>query len=78
MALLAEGATRESGDVYGVQLVYSGNYDIHAEVSQFASVRWQAGLEDEDFCWVLEPGQRFYTPEALLTFSDQQLGGDLF
>ena len=75
MALLAEGATRESGDVYGVQLVYSGNYDIHAEVSQFASVRWQAGLEDEDFCWMLEPGQRFCTPEALLTFSHTGLDG---
>ena len=29
------------------------------------------GLGDQDFCWRLEPGKCFYTPEAILTFSDQ-------
>ena len=55
MALLTPGASQESGEVYGVQLVYSGSYEIRAEVSQFGTVRWQAGLEGEDFCWALEP-----------------------
>ena len=73
MALLGKGADQEQGEVYGVQLVYSGNYEIRAEVNQFDSVRWQAGLESEDFTWVLEPGECFYTPEALLTYSDAGL-----
>lgn len=73
MALLAKGADQEQGEVYGVQLVYSGNYKIRAEVNQFDSVRWQAGMESEDFTWVLEPGECFHTPEALLTYSDAGL-----
>jgi len=75
MALMAEGASQESGEVYGVQLVYSGNYEIRAEVSQFDSVRWQAGLESEGFEWVLEPGESFHAPEALLTYSCTGLDG---
>ncbi|WP_300789135.1 alpha-galactosidase [uncultured Acetatifactor sp.] len=75
MALLTPGTSQESGEVYGVQLVYSGSYEMRAEVSQFGTVRWQAGLEGEDFCWALEPGERFASPEALLTYSDRGLDG---
>ena len=73
MALLGKGASQESGEVYGVQLVYSGNYEIRAEVNQFGAVRWQAGLEGEDFSWTLEPGESFAAPEALLTYSSAGL-----
>ena len=75
MALMAADATRESGEVYGVQLVYSGNYEVRAEVGQFDTVRWQIGLESEDFSWTLEPGERFAAPEALLTYSHRGLEG---
>ncbi len=74
-ALLSPDTTQERGEVYGVQLMYSGNFEIRAELGPFDTVRLQAGLEDKDFCWVLEPGESFFTPEALLTWSDRGIGG---
>ncbi len=75
MALMAAGCTQEHGEIYGVQMMYSGNFDIRTEVSQFNSVRWQAGIGTRDFCWVLVPGEKFYAPEALLTFSAEGIDG---
>ncbi len=75
MALATAGTTQEHGEVYGVQLMYSGNFEIRAEVSQYTSVRWQAGIESEDFGWMLAPGEYFYAPEALLTYSFAGIDG---
>ncbi len=75
MALVTEHTTQERGEVYGVQLMYSGSYEILADVSQHNTVRWQAGLESEDFCWELNPGESFCAPEALLIYSDRGLDG---
>ena len=69
MALVTEHTTQEQGEVYGVQLMYSGSYEILADVSQHNTVRWQAGLESQDFCWELNPGESFCAPEALLIYS---------
>lgn len=75
MALISENTTQEWGEVYGVQLVYSGSYEIRAELDQHNSIRWQAGLESEDFCWLLNPGESFCAPEALMTYSNHGLDG---
>ena len=75
MALLAPGADQHKGEVYGFHLVYSGNFLIQAEVNQFDSVRVVAGINPEDFSWCLLPGQAFQTPEVILTYSAEGLGG---
>lgn len=75
IALLAEGTTEDYGDVYGVSLVYSGNFIAGVEVDQFHSARLFIGLNPFDFGWRLEPGEQFQTPEAVLVHSDQGLGG---
>ena len=33
------------------------------------------GINPEDFSWHLEPGESFQTPEAVLVYSCQGLGG---
>ena len=63
--------TEYSGDCYGFMLMYSGNHKTEIEKDQTGLVRLVMGLGDQDFCWRLEPGKCFYTPEAILTFSDQ-------
>lgn len=73
IALVTPNATQDTGEVYGVQLVYSGSYEFRADVNQYDSVRLQAGINPVDFCWKLEPGASFYAPEALLTYSDAGL-----
>ena len=75
MALLGKDAGQESGDVYGFHFVYSGNFIIQAQRSQFDQVRVQVGIHPERFCWELLPGESFQAPEVILTYSAQGLGG---
>ncbi len=75
LALKDRHADQNAGEVYGFQLVYSGNFLAQVEKSQMDSLRVVLGIHPEGFGWELAPGGEFYTPEALLTYSDQGLGG---
>ncbi|MBQ6566191.1 MAG: alpha-galactosidase [Treponema sp.] len=75
MALMGEGATESSGEVFGFSLVYSGNFIARAEVDQFGICRAQIGINPYNFGWKLEPGGEFCTPEAVLVRSEEGLGG---
>ncbi|MCL2446896.1 MAG: alpha-galactosidase [Oscillospiraceae bacterium] len=68
-------ATEHSGSAYGVQLVYSGNFKIEAEVNQMHCTRVTVGINPENFAWRLQPGESFTTPEAVLSYSDEGFGG---
>lgn len=75
LALLSEGATEDHGDVYGVNLVYSGSFIAGVEVDQYHSSRLFIGINPFDFNWKLEAGAQFQTPEAVMVFSPDGLGG---
>nr|WP_285858087.1 alpha-galactosidase [Paenibacillus lautus] len=75
LALLSEGAGEEFGEVYGFSLVYSGSFSAQVEVDQYDTARVTMGLNPFDFTWLLEPGQLFQTPEAVMVFSAEGLGG---
>ncbi|MDA1477385.1 alpha-galactosidase [Bacillus changyiensis] len=75
IALLRPDATEDYGDVYGLNLVYSGNFQAEAEVDQFDQTRVNIGLNSFDFEWKLEPNHAFQTPEAVLVYSPDGLGG---
>ncbi|GGI95368.1 alpha-galactosidase [Alicyclobacillus cellulosilyticus] len=74
VALMAKDAGEEHGDVYAVNLVYSGNFRAFCEVDQFATARLAIGINPFDFAWRLEPGECFQTPEAVMVYSAQGLG----
>lgn len=74
--LLAEqGATEQAGRVYGFNLVYSGNHYAAVELSSRDLVRVMTGISPHCFEWHLAMGERFETPEAVMTFSDRGLNG---
>lgn len=75
IALLSKDTTEEYGDVYGISLVYSGNFQASIEVDPYQTARLSIGLNPFDFTWVLKPGETFQTPEALMVFSPEGLGG---
>lgn len=75
VALARPEVTETQGEVYGLSLVYSGNFRAEAEVDQFGGTRVQLGLTDEGFSWRLDPGATFTTPEVLLVRSSEGLGG---
>lgn len=74
-ALLSPGASEVHGEVYGFSLVYSGSFIVQAEVDQFRTTRVSIGINPFDFNWLLEPGQSFQTPEAVMVYSPEGLGG---
>lgn len=75
MALLRHGATEDHGDAYGFNLVYSCNHLCEIEVDFNNSSRVMMGIDPSDFSWKLDPGEEFYSPEAVLVYSDEGLGG---
>ena len=75
LALCAHNADEDSGEVYGFNLVYSGNFSEEVEVDRFGNTRLIAGLDDTAFCWPLKRGESLISPEAVMTYSDQGFGG---
>lgn len=69
MMLTAADATEEAGDCYGFNLVYSGNHCETVNVGGFYKTRFLSGINPTGFEWVLESGESFETPEAVMTFS---------
>ena len=75
MALLDKTATEDAGEVYGINLIYSGNFLTLADRGQFDNVRLMTGINPEGFCWKLNPGESFQAPEAVLVYSAEGLNG---
>lgn len=63
--------TEDLGPCYGIGLVYSGNYAIEVEKDQTNQTRIVAGINTTRFSWDLQVGETFYTPEAVMTYSNQ-------
>jgi alpha-galactosidase len=68
-------ASEDSGRVYGFNLIYSGNHFGSAEKSSRDYVRVSIGINPHCFEWNLARGERFETPEAVMTFSGQGYNG---
>ncbi len=67
--------TEDAGIAYGFNLVYSGNHYEAVEVSGYRKTRIVTGINPQSFCFVLEPGEEFEAPEAVMTFSNQGFNG---
>lgn len=74
MALTTNGTSQKDGDVYAMNFVYSGNFIAETELDHRESVRMSLGLHPDGFEWVLNPGETFETPEAVLVYSAEGLG----
>lgn len=68
-------ACEEAGNVYGFNLIYSGNHYEACEVNSFKSLRFVCGIDPTDFEWKLIPGDKFVTPEAVMSYSDNGFRG---
>jgi len=67
--LTADGCTEDSGECYAGNLVYSGNHAEIVEATYQGKVRLLTGINPSGFEWLLEGGQTFSTPEAVLSYS---------
>lgn len=69
--LKANNADYEQGEVIGFNLIYSGNFKFRLLSDWYKGVHVTYGINDEDFEWVLEDGQSFITPQAVMSYSYQ-------
>ena len=65
----------DKGDVYGFNLIYSGNHEELAEVSEFGKTRVQWGINPQGFTFVISSGESFTAPEAVMTYSGDGYNG---
>lgn len=74
MMLTTNGTSQTEGQVYAMNLVYSGNFIAETELNQHGMVRASMGINPNGFEWVLDPGASFTTPEAVMVYSEHGLG----
>ena len=74
IALVSHNADEETGEAYGFNLVYSGNFFAQAEVTQFRRTRVSMGINSFDFSWTLDCGRSFTAPEAVMVYSCEGIG----
>lgn len=75
LCLAEHNATETQGETIAVNLVYSGSFSISCENNSLDSTRLQGGIDNENFCWKLAAGETFYSPQAVLAYSHEGLGG---
>ena len=75
LALARPACTEDEGEVYGFSLLYSGNFLAQTEVSTFDMTRLMMGINPENFGWELSAGESFQTPETVMVYSGEGLGG---
>ena len=75
IALVSKDTTEDKGEVYGFNLVYSGNFLANIEVDMHSNARAQIGINPFDFTWNLESGEEFQTPEVVMVYSPNGLTG---
>ena len=69
MALKASNTTENTGDAYGMEFVYSGDFEGQAECTYDGRVRVLLGLNRNTFEWNLGSGEEWVSPEVVLTYS---------
>lgn len=73
-ALVSHNADEDTGEAYGFNLVYSGNFFAQAEVTQHKKTRFVMGINHFDFSWRLQPGAEFTAPECVMVYSSEGIG----
>ncbi|MDD8049042.1 MAG: alpha-galactosidase [Thomasclavelia sp.] len=75
VALKSLDASLNVGDVYSTNLIYSGNFIVQVDVDEWNMTRLMTGIHPNQFEWDLASKESFYTPEAVLAYSDEGLAG---
>lgn len=74
MALVTPGTNQKMGEVFAMNLVYSGNHAGICELTNGNMIRMMMGINPYKFSWKLESGDEFVSPEAVMVHSSAGLG----
>lgn len=75
IAIVDKTTTEDTGNAYGVNLVYSSSYALKVEGTSDGKTLVTGGINEHDFRWKLESGEQFETPEVLIAYSKDGMGG---
>ena len=75
IGLLRSETTEELGEAIGINFIYSGNFTGIVQKNQYGTMRVQMGMNPLTFCWELEEEGRFLSPEVVMVYSTEGLGG---
>ena len=75
MAIVDRDTTETCGDAWGFNLVYSASYVLKAEVATSGETVISGGINDFDFAWNLAAGESLETPEIVIAYSNDGIGG---
>lgn len=75
LALVKAATSEDAGEVYGFSLIYSGSFLGQAEVCAHDTTRILMGIHPDTFEWPLKQGEGFQTPELVMVYGRDGLGG---
>ncbi|MBQ8396586.1 MAG: alpha-galactosidase [Clostridia bacterium] len=75
IAVVDPDTTEQAGSAYGVSLIYSSSYALKVEGTSDGQTLVTGGINDLDFRWKLGAGEVFETPEVMLAYSAEGIGG---
>ena len=75
VALQESNGSWDTGVVYGVNLIYSGNFLSQVETDEWNNTRLMIGIHPNQFSWELATQETFETPESVFVYSDQGMNG---
>ncbi len=64
-----------TGECWGMNLLYSGDHSGIVEMNPYRKTRVLGGINPATFRWQLQSGEKFHTPEAIITFSSEGFNG---
>lgn len=73
--LARKDCNEQKGEVYGMNLVYSGSFKGTIEVNPYNSTRVQIGINDFGFKWCLKANEAFFAPEVVMVYSNEGFNG---
>ena len=73
--LYRPGTCESSGEVYGFNLIYSGNHYASSQKSLQGLTRTMQGISPAGFAMPVASGECFETPEAVMTWSEKGFNG---
>ncbi|MBQ6894601.1 MAG: alpha-galactosidase [Clostridia bacterium] len=73
-ALARKDSTETTGDIYGFDFVYSGNFECGVEVERYGAARAFMGIGSTDFLWHLDVNEKFVAPEVVMVYSANGMG----
>lgn len=74
LMLSTPNTTDETGEVYAMNFVYSGNFKAVVMSNQFDQIRMTMGIHPDNFKWKLSPLDSFESPEVVMVYSGEGTG----